>query len=666
MAKITGSVSKNGYGFYAVLTETLGENYLSTNTTKVKYEVYIQNGNVRTESNNWTFNAKIDGSNVYNETGQTLKTNDTDYNKAKLLFSGTKDIKHGTDGTKTITFSSTLSRSTYSSYDPGKCTLSGSFKLTDIPRASSLTTGSTFVNFGGSVKIDIGRNVNTYTDTITWVGYYPKDNGDGSYSLQNGEPSNVKGTIAEKTNVAYVDWLIPEELSTLIPTLRMVGVKLTCTTYNGDTIIGTTEKWLSAMLVEENAKPLITKSVIETNQKVINQLGTNNFSMPVLNVSQPQFTFSATPRYNATIKSLKITCDDGQTGTISPHTFKPIGSAKFSIVAVDSRDYTTTIPIDLSASSIPYVIPTIKSLEVDRISPTSGEIIINAHGSWYGGTMIDDIANPLYTDYKCKIRDENGDANLITIPKSAVRLYEATNQWYIEDYSLGSITQYNKNYDFTLIIGDYYYTEIQLSKLIRKGVPTFDYGEHDLKVNGDLFVADENGLNKVNILKKIGILTNLTTNEKTSLVNAINEINNKATNDVMTIDLSANTDYALSTTWSTTKIGFNQVTSIGNRLTFANNLISIGSNVKKIKVSMNALTRGIKGIQTLSIMKNGASIKQAYYTGANTGDWESSSITPFLVNVEEGDTIGLNVGVGGVTGTIQVAGGTFLTAEVIE
>lgn len=516
MARIDGTSAKNGYGFYAILTEQLGTNYLDTNTTKVNYEVYIVNVNARTESGNWTFNAKIDGANVYNKTGQTLKTNDVDYNEPKLVFSGSKDVKHNTDGTKTITFSSTLSKSSYSSYDPGKCSLSGTFKLTDIPRASSLTTSSTFVNFGDSVRIDIGRNVETYTDTINWVGYYPKDNGDGSYSLQGGEPSDIKGivfdettqTFCEKTDLESITWKIPEELSTLIPTLRMVGVKLTCSTYNGDTLIGTTEKWLSIRLVEENAKPLITKSYVETNTQIIDQLGTNDFSIPVLNVSQPEFTFSATPRYNATIKSLKIICDDGQESSESPYTFRPIGSAKFTILATDSRDYTTTILVDLSANAIPYIKPNIKKLEANRVGPTSGEIIINANGSWYGGTMIDDIENSLNTNYKCKITGSEENPTLVEIPSEAVTLNEEKNEWYISNYSLGSITEYNKNYDFTLIIGDYYYSEISLKTLIKKGVPTFDYGEHDFQVNGDLFVADEDRQNKVNILESINKLSN--------------------------------------------------------------------------------------------------------------------------------------------------------------
>ena len=529
MAKITGTSSKNGYGFYAILTETLGENYLSTNASTVKYEVYIVNGNIRTNSSGWTFNAKIDGTNAYNKTSQSLVTNDTDYNTAKLLFSGSKTITHNDDGAKTITFSASLTKSSYSSYDPGKCELSGEFKLTDIPRASTIKPVSNYVTFNEIATINIAR-VEGYTDTLTWVGYIPTDNGDGSYSLY-GEPSELSGTICEKTSLDSAEWEIPEELSSLIPTLRMVGAKVTCTTYNGEEIVGTSECWIFARLLEEIANPLINRSVEETNEKVINQLGTNDFSIPVLNVSQPKFTFSATPRYNATIKSIKVVCEDGQTSTTSPHTFNPIGNAKFSIVAVDSREYTTTIPIDLSADAIPYIKPTIKILEPTRLSPISGEIILNAKGDWYGGVMIDDIANPLNAGYKCKINGSEDEAILVDIPSSAIVLDGSKNEWSIKDYSLGVITEYNKNYNFTLFISDYYVEQGQ-SKIIRKGISTFNAGEKDFQVNGDLFVADEDGNNKTNILTKlnelnknnnIGDLSELETTDKSNIVGAINE-----------------------------------------------------------------------------------------------------------------------------------------------
>lgn len=508
MAKITGTAAKNGYGFYAILTETLGSNYLSTNASTVKYDVYIVNGSKRTNSSGWTFNAKIDGSNVYNQTGQKLVTNDVDYNTAKKLFSGTKDITHNNDGSKTITFSATLTKSSYGSYDPGKCSLSGTFKLTDIPRASTIKS-VTFPLFNENVTIEVTRAIDTYRDTITWVACIPIDNGDGSYSLY-GEPSDIKGivfdettqTSCEKTDLKSITWKIPEEASVVIPELRTVGIKVICTTYNGDTVIGTNEIWVCPRLLEEFSNPLITKSVIETNTKVINQLGKNDFSIPVLNISQPKFTFNGTPRYNATIKNITITCGDGQTSSISPFVFSPIGRSKFTIVATDSRKFTTTLEIDLSKNEIPYIRPTIKTLIPERKSPISGEIILNATGSWYGGAMIDDIVNPLNASYKCKISGSEEDPILVDIPSEVITLDKTKNEWSIINYNLGNITSYNKNYNFNLFISDYY-TDLELSKLIRKGISTFNAGEKDFQVNGDLFVADEDGLNKVNVLEKI-------------------------------------------------------------------------------------------------------------------------------------------------------------------
>lgn len=473
----------------------IGTQNIATNKTPVTAKIvfYRSTGSYSFYSATGKITGAITGTKSYSSYTTMSKGETT-------VLETTKEISHNPDGTCTIKLGGSwkdgFKNTTTKTISSVECT------LPKIPRASDLIPASTYVSFGSSVKIDIDRKVDTYTDTITWVGYTPIDNGDGSYNMYGTPSDTIRGTIVEKTDAKYVDWQIPDELSSLIPFLRVVGAKLTCTTYNGDTVIGTTEKWLFARTAEETAKPLINYSYKETDSKIIEQIGNDDFSIPVLNVSRPKFTFSATPRYNATIKSISITCDDGQTSSISPFVFSQIGSAKFTIVATDSRDYTTTLVVDLSQNAIPYIKPTIKILNPLRESPISGEIILNASGSWYGGTMIDDIVNPLYTSYKCKISGSEEDPILVDIPSEAITFDETKNEWSIIDYNLGNITEYNKNYKFNLFIADYY-NEIELSKLIRKGISTFDAGEHDFKVNGDLYVADENGQNKVNVLEKI-------------------------------------------------------------------------------------------------------------------------------------------------------------------
>lgn len=210
MATINGTVGKNGYSFYAVLTETLPSNYLATNVSTVKYQVYIKNGNKRTNSSNWTFNAKIDGTNVYNETSQKLVTNDTDYNTAKLLFSGTKDITHGSDGSKTITFSASLTKSTaYSDYDPGACSLSGSFILTTIPRYADFTTHT--IEKVLQTKVIVSWSANASVDLVeyslnngTWQ--TPSETTDNSYTIDNllrGIPYSIKTRIRRAESGLY-------------------------------------------------------------------------------------------------------------------------------------------------------------------------------------------------------------------------------------------------------------------------------------------------------------------------------------------------------------------------------------------------------------------------------------------------------------------------------
>ena len=227
MATINGTVGKNGYSFYAVLSETLPSNYLATNVSTVKYQVYIKNGNKRTNSSNWTFNAKIDGTNVYNKTSQSLVTNDTDYNAAKLLFSGTKDITHNNDGSKTITFSASLTKSTsYSDYDPGACSLSDSFTLTTIPRYAEFTSHSLqnildtkiIVNWSADKDCDL---VEYSLNNGHWVETSTSEN--SSYVIDN----LLQGiTYSIKTRIRYSDSGLYTVSDRLVATTRMNFTKV--------------------------------------------------------------------------------------------------------------------------------------------------------------------------------------------------------------------------------------------------------------------------------------------------------------------------------------------------------------------------------------------------------------------------------------------------------
>jgi hypothetical protein len=65
------------------------------------------------------------------------------------------------------------------------------------------------------------------------------------------------------------------------------------------------------------------------------------------------------------------------------------------------------------------------------------------------------------------------------------------------------------------------------TKAVSLLIPTFEMGEHDVQVNGDLYVASSTRTNPVNVLSAIGTLNNLKTAEKSSLTGAINEVFDK-------------------------------------------------------------------------------------------------------------------------------------------
>lgn len=185
---INGTVGKNNYEFYVELSESWNSStYSQTNKTTVSYAVYIKNHGTRTDSGNWTFSASYDGVSVYNATGQNVKTNDVSADGGvKQLFSGSFDVTHNDDGAKTISFSASISKSSYTNWDPGYCSASGNYALTTIPRYATVTSSynnltetSVKISWSSDANIEIaqyrlngGSWVNAQTGLNTKSGNY--------------------------------------------------------------------------------------------------------------------------------------------------------------------------------------------------------------------------------------------------------------------------------------------------------------------------------------------------------------------------------------------------------------------------------------------------------------------------------------------------------------
>ena len=144
MARITGSSSKNGYGFFVDVWDTEVTDG-ATNTSKVGFNLYIQNNDHRFNGSNYVIDMTINGTNY--GTTKTINTTTVGYSDACLILSGTSNaIAHNSDGTKSVFISASVSRSSYSSYDGGYMSLSGTFTLQKINRYFSQTPVLTYTS----------------------------------------------------------------------------------------------------------------------------------------------------------------------------------------------------------------------------------------------------------------------------------------------------------------------------------------------------------------------------------------------------------------------------------------------------------------------------------------------------------------------------------------
>ena len=224
----------------------------------------------------------INGSQVY--AGGTY-SNITDY-KERTLASGTLDISHSSDGSKTFTVSA-FSGQVWK--DSGYLTATAaaqSFALPTIPRATVPVIGS--VVLGQTTIISLPRAVPSFTHTLTYTF--------GSFS----------GTIAEGAGTE-AEWRdVPYDFATQIPSSPTGIGTLTCKTYNGSTLIGTKPVNFTVVVPNNSAtQPSDTISI-----SPVSSLAKPFNSLYIQGRTKAKITHTAVGKYGTTIKSYTATVDD--------------------------------------------------------------------------------------------------------------------------------------------------------------------------------------------------------------------------------------------------------------------------------------------------------------------------------------------------------------------
>ena len=382
------------------------------------------------------------------------------------LFNKTVNITHNADGTKN------LSTSAYFEI-PGVVSSSSnaaSFTLTTIPRTSSVTCNSFYI--GDSTTINISRASNTFTHTVKYV------------------YGTLSGTIATKTSQTSIGWTPPTTFYGQIPNGTTGYGSVTCETYSGDTLIGTSTASFNAYAKESDCIPDVSGAIVDTNASTIALTGDSSKLIKYL--SQPKVTITATAKNSATIKSRRMAWGDGQYSTNATETFTSgVTSPSLSVIANDSRNYSSAVSYDLTSKWVEYVKLAFSSITLSRSESTSSTAKIKVSGNYFNGSF-GKVSNSFTLKYRYK--EEGGTyTNYITV--DAPR----TNDTFDYSATIEGI-DYKKQYTFEFVVEDAAMVVSSGEKVLEKGEAIFRVGQDYTRTNGR--ILDEYGTEVVNGLSK--------------------------------------------------------------------------------------------------------------------------------------------------------------------
>ena len=430
-----------GYGLKLVLTEN--STSVTANTSSVSYSFSITRGSTGFyASQPFSWNITIGGQTIA-ISGFRFQISTSDPAE-QLIKSGTVTVAHNSDGKKTLSFSvSTPDASGISpTYGPAAMSMTGEWALTTIPRASTVTAGD--ANIGSVTTIKISRASSAFTHTLTYAF------------------GSLSGTIATKTGDTTLSWTVPTSFYAQIPKAKSGKCTITCQTFSGSTLIGTTTASFQAQVPGASA-PAVTGTVADTN--TVTKSLTGNSQVMVRYFSNALCTISAQGKNSATITGKKIgeTVVTGTTRTISGI---EVNGVTFS--ATDSRGFTTRV--SKTFSLVPYVKLTANGT-VKRDTPTGSTGKLTLQGNYFNASF-GAQSNTLTVQYRLQPEDEAyGDWKMITVTLDG--------NTYRAEVSLTEL-DYRKAYGVQVQATDKLMTTTTDLTLL-PGTPVFDWGKNDFR-----------------------------------------------------------------------------------------------------------------------------------------------------------------------------------------
>ena len=376
----------------------------------------------------------------------------------ETITSGSGTITHNSDGTKSLT----LSASAKNNYWGFNKSLSATVTLPTIARKANITSAQDFTDEGNptiTYNNPAGSNVSSLqiclintNDTIRFADY---------------RDVNKTGTLSYTFNFTDTERNALRQACT--------GTSMTVR-FVLRTIIGGSTYWsgINKTMTIVNGEPILSYDVVETDEDVIDIVGTNE--LLIKNVTKPKVTLTGTPKKYATISKYTMELN-GNYVEGNEYTFNKLTGNDLKMSVTDSRGFTTqeTETLDI----IDYFNPS-ATIYVPRAEEDDDNAYINIDGTWYN----EGFGN---VDNELTITWQYRESEVETWTYGGTITPTITNNTFkVEDYLLGNNFSYAKEYKIKVTISDLFNTRDYTTTRQKN-----DYSLKDTYYESDIFTYED-------------------------------------------------------------------------------------------------------------------------------------------------------------------------------
>lgn len=402
---------------------------INSNTSTLSISLYFSTSNT---SKKWDtvgtrdMNIKVYVNGQQYSSNSATKRIDCDPYKSNpyVILTHSCTIGHNSDGTPPLVQISAYANGTATSggtkYGPGKSYIDAqSITLDTIPRTSSFSFSGT--TLGSNTHININRASSSFTHTVI-------------YSMGNVSQSYTGiGTSCDFTR--------PYSDANQFGSNSASGTgNITVITYNGGSEIGRTSKSIVMTIPDNNDTKPVLNSL--TNEEAVAGIY-EKFGAYIQNNSRASFTFNASGRYGAGIRTYAITINNqnlsSSNNVLTTDTLKDSGSVSYTYKITDTRGRSISGSGIISVLS--YIKPQISAIIERTTTGTSADVKIIA-----SITSLNDLNDKsVAVKYKQHL-DETYDSVSVSFDDNS----------YTMDKTISIPISENSSYDFYVACIDYF------------------------------------------------------------------------------------------------------------------------------------------------------------------------------------------------------------------